>query len=121
MPTEFYRVVGYFHQPGLHTERIIKYFATKKQAQSAIKEERSQSTDDFRIDLWLEKIVIDTDDNSLIKFLNEETERLLESVDHFPPSEISNGTNDVGRVNHIKVTRTIHFVKNPLKMENIIE
>ena len=33
MPSEFYRVVSYFTQPGLHTERIIKYFATKKQAQ----------------------------------------------------------------------------------------
>jgi hypothetical protein len=119
MPSEFYRVVGYFTQPGLHTETIIKYFATKKQAQRAIKEERKKAADDFIIDLWLERIVVSTDDNSLIKFLNEETDRLLESVDHFPPSEISNGTNDVGRVDHIKVTRTNHFVKNPLKMENI--
>jgi hypothetical protein len=109
MLIEIYRVVGNFTQPGLHTERIIKYFAAKKQAQSAIKEERSRSRDDFKIDLWLEKIVIDTNDNSLIKFLNEKTGRLLEEVDHFPPSEISNGTNDVGRVNYIPIFETYKY------------
>ena len=106
---ELYRVCGYFDQLGLHTEKVIKYFPTKKHAQRAIKEERKRNAEDYRVDLFMDKIVLKNGKKSFVKLLNKEVNILLEHVDHFPPSKISNGEKQFGRIDHIHVRETIEY------------
>ena len=88
----FYRMVGRIEEKGIYTQNVVKYFATKKQAQNAIKEERTKGgfygeLDDvtgqpigpqghIKVSLWLEKVILKNSKESITKLLNEEISKL---------------------------------------------